>query len=113
MSNPDQRNPTDQPRELAGLTHVYEMAERLPHTAAADYVRRSVLELAQARASGAAVRPAIDRLVASIRHLQQQAEGGRRRDQQHGALAIERLLNVLQEEVLPDLRRNGCLPDEP
>jgi hypothetical protein len=51
--------------------------------------------------------------VASIHQLQLQAQGGRRRDQQHGAAAIERLLDVLQEELLPELRRDGCLPDEP
>jgi hypothetical protein len=57
-------------------------------------VRRSVLELAQARASGAPARPATDRLAASIRHLQQQAEAA------GGAM-------------LPDLRCNGCLLDGP
>jgi hypothetical protein len=48
---------------------------------------------------------ALDRLLASIRQLQGTRHSGRRRDEQQGALGIERILEVIQEDLLPALRR--------
>jgi hypothetical protein len=41
--------------------------------------------------------------------LQQKLQRGRRRRAQHEIIAVERLLEVLQEELLPELRRQQLI----
>lgn len=88
-----------------GFSHVLRLAERLPSGASEDQVRRAVCELIEVDA-GPQQQLRLDHLFSSIGRLQQERGLGRRRVQQAGSTAIERLLEALSQEVLPIL----CLP---
>ena len=93
----------------AALRTVIARAERLPDGDGEHHVRASVRELASACSCGEGVRDAVDRLAGSVRQLQTELLEGSRRRERHEAVAIERLLEALQEELLPELRRSGLL----
>ena len=103
MSVPDLTPSTD------ALQKVLSLAQRLPEGDGEDHVRASARELESACSRSEGVRAAIDRLSSSVRQLQAELSTGSRRREQHDAVDIERLLEVLQEELLPTLRQSGLI----
>lgn len=97
------------PKELAGLDaavkKVSRLATRLGSGDPEGHVRRSLAELTDAIGKQEQSAHAVDRLVQSLRQLQTSRDDGRRRDQQRGAAGIERVLEAIQEDLLPMLRR--------
>lgn len=93
----------------AAVQSIVERAGALPSGDAEHHVVASVRELQRACAEREGVEGAVHRLMESVRQLQAQHARGRRRQQQHDAPAVERLLESLQEELLPELRRSGLL----
>ena len=55
------------------------------------------------------VRDSVERLVAAVQMLQEALRNGPRRRAQHDIVAVERLLEVVQEELLPQLRRERLI----
>ena len=104
MSAPDLTPATED-----ALRKVLGLAQRLREGASEDHVRASAREVESACARGEGVRAAIDRLSSSLRQLQAELSNGSRRREQHDALSIERLLEVLQEDLLPTLRQSGLI----
>jgi hypothetical protein len=74
-----------------------------------NHVRTSARELEAACSRGTGIRAAVDRLSSSIHQLQGELAEGRRRQERHDAPGIERLLEVLQEDLLPALRQSGVI----
>jgi len=91
------------------LRKVRALALRLREGDGEDHVRASAREVESACARGEDVRTAVDRLSSSVRQLQAELSNGSRRREQHDALGIERLLEVLQEDLLPTLRQSGLI----
>jgi hypothetical protein len=89
----------------AAVKKVSRLATRLGPGDPEGHVRRSLAELATAIGKQEDSAHALDRLVQSLRQLQSSRESGRRRDQQSGAVGIERVLESIQEDLLPRLRR--------
>jgi hypothetical protein len=101
---------SDDELALAAIVErVDALALRLETGPSTDHVRRSVHELSQAVIGGARVGPAVERVLASIRQLQGEDDAGSRRHQRAAQPAVERLLNTVQEELLPALQRAGRL----
>jgi hypothetical protein len=94
-------------RTVTAAMHVFALAERLPSGTSAEGVRRSIAELAFAAECGAGVEDALRRLVDSLRLLEHRQAAGLRREFQRGAPAISRVLETLQEDLLPALRQEG------
>jgi hypothetical protein len=88
----------------ASLKRVSRLAARLGSGESENHVQRSLAELASAIGRQEELAPPLDRLMVSLRQLQQSRDRGRRRDEQRGAAGIERLLETIQEELLPILR---------
>lgn len=91
----------------AGLDHVLKIVGQLPSGEHADTVRRSLAELVDATARGVGVEEATGQLVHSLHQLDESHVGGLRREFQRQAPAIGRVLETLQEDLLPALRRAG------
>lgn len=89
------------------LQHLDRLAARLGPGSTEDHVRRSIGELAQLVAEGATVGPAVQRVLSSVRQLQDEELAGRRRHQQQSVASIARLLDTMQQELLPALQRSG------
>ena len=84
------------------LQHLLTLADRLPSGEGEDHVRRCVCEVIEAE-DGEQRHKAI-LLLGSISQLQHAREYGRRRDQQAGAPAVERLLTALCGTIVPLLQ---------
>jgi hypothetical protein len=97
-----------QPVSVA-LRALITCAEALPAGDAERHVETCAHELAAACVHRADVRPAVDRLTAAVTQLQGALLNGPRRRQQHDAPLVERLLETLQEQLLPELRTHGLL----
>jgi hypothetical protein len=97
------------PSTGAALKRVLAQAERLRDGPGEHHVRASAHEIEVACARGEGVRAAVERLASSIRQLQAELSSGPRRREQHDAAAVERLLEVLQEDLLPTLRQAGLI----
>jgi hypothetical protein len=97
------------PNELAGLDaavkKVSRLAYRLGPGDAEGHVCRSMAELTDAIGKQEQPAHALNRLVQSLRQLQTTRKDGRRRVQQHGVAGVERVLESIQEDLLPVLRR--------
>jgi len=93
----------------AALRSVSARAAALPRGDAECYVQICTHRLAAATTSRVDVRAAVDRLIAAINQLQGTLKDGPRRRAQHDSAAVERLLEALQEELLPELRREGLV----
>ena len=89
------------------IQHVFVLAERLPNGQRSDTVRRLVADVACAADEKAGVEPAVTRLVQSLRGLEECQVSGLRREFQRNSPAIGRVLETLQEDLLPALRRAG------
>lgn len=82
-------------------------AARLPHGERADAVRRALACTSMAVRERHGVEPAVAELVAVLHAFDENCVGGRRREFQRNTPAVGRLLEALQEELLPLLRRAG------
>jgi hypothetical protein len=89
------------------LQRVLEIAHTLPPCEQGDRVRRSLAGLVDASKRGVAVEGATQQLVAALHQLDESHVGGLRREFQRNVPAIGRVLETLQENVLPALRRSG------
>ena len=94
---------------VAALQSVIARAAALPPGDAERYVQTCTHRLAAAATSRVDVRAAVDALTAAINQLQGTLKDGPRRRAQHDGAAVERLLEALQEELLPELRRQGLV----
>jgi len=91
----------------AALQAVEKFAGRLSGGDAQGDVRRSVEELRVAVATKAGVEPAVDRLLLSLRGLNAAGLDGLRRDFQRGSPSVDRLVETVEQELLPAVRRLG------
>jgi hypothetical protein len=91
----------------AAVRLVELFAERLPQGEREDEVRRSLTGTLIAVEAEHGVEDAVRQLVGALHQLNEDYVGGRRREFQRNAPAIGRLLEALQEEFLPLLRRAG------
>ena len=82
-------------------------ASRLPAGAREDDVRRSLEGTRVALQDGRGLEDAVRQLVEALHQLDEHSIGGRRREFRRNAPAVGRLLEALQEELLPILRRGG------
>jgi hypothetical protein len=88
------------------LQRVQAAAERLGEGSAADHVRRSVRELSRAVEQSAGVGRALERVMSSVRQLQGEERAGRLRHAREALATAQRLLDTLQQELLPALQRS-------
>jgi hypothetical protein len=91
----------------AALQVVKKFASRLTLGDAEGHVRRSVDELCAAVTKKEGIESAVDRLLRGLRGLDDAHAASRRRDFGREAPAVDRLLDAVQEELLPALRRVG------
>ncbi len=91
----------------AALQVVEKFARRLTVGDAQGHVRRSVDELCAAVTKKEGIEPAVDRLLRGLQGLDDPSAARRRRDFGHESPAVDRLLDAVQEELLPALRRVG------
>jgi len=91
----------------AALQVVEEFASRLTAGDAEGHARRSVDELCAAVAKKEGIQSAIGRLLRGLRSLDDARTAGGRRDFQAESPAVDRLLEAVQEELLPTLRSVG------
>ena len=99
-----------EPQPVAvALRALIARAEALAAGDVEHHVQTCAHELAASCARRADVRPAVDRLVAAVNQLQGALMDGPRRRERHDSAAVERLLETLQEQLLPALRTNGLL----
>jgi hypothetical protein len=90
----------------AAVKKISRLAGRLGSGDSESHVQRSLAELTDAIGRREPPEVAFARLASSVRQLQRARENGLRRDEQRGAVGIERLLEAIQEELLPILRRD-------
>jgi hypothetical protein len=86
---------------------IDEFASSLPDGAREDDVRRALARLEVALREGRGIESAVRELVTSLHQLDEDTVGGPRREFQRNAPAVGRLLEALQEDLLPILRRSG------
>jgi hypothetical protein len=82
-------------------------ARRLPEGEREDDVRRSLTGTLVAVREERGVEYAVGQLVHALHQLDEDCADGPRREYQRNAPAVGRLLEALQEELLPLLRRAG------
>jgi hypothetical protein len=82
-------------------------ASRLPEGEREDDVRRALARTQVALHELRGVEDAVRELVTSLHQLDEDIVGGRRREFQRNAPAVGRLLEAIQEDLLPMLRRSG------
>jgi hypothetical protein len=84
-----------------------DFASRLPDGEREDDVRRSLAATLIALREEHGIEDAVGQLVTALHQFDEDAVGGRRREFQRNAPAVGRLLEALQEELLPILRHAG------
>ncbi len=82
-------------------------ARRLPQGAREDDVRRALTSALIALRERRGVEDVVRHLVSALHELDEGAMSGKRREFQRNAPAVGRLLEALQEDLLPLLRRAG------
>jgi hypothetical protein len=99
---------TETPDPLESAYRLVEtFATRLPAGEREDDVRRSLTGALLALRDRHGVEDAVHQLVQALHQLDEGHACGRRREFQRNAPAVGRLLEALQEELLPLLRRAG------
>ena len=93
----------------SALGLVIERAAALPPGDHNRHVQTCTRQLASSCLRRADVREAVARLVSAVETLQALLQSGGRRRAQHDLRAVERFLEAFQEELLPELRRQGLL----
>jgi hypothetical protein len=88
------------------LARVAQLAGELKADPDRD-VSRSITELQAAFATRRAIEPAVARVRGSLTMLRTGNHAGTRREFQRRAPSLEHLLEVVEGELLPDLRRLG------
>jgi hypothetical protein len=97
-----------EPEALESACRLVEgFARRLPQGEREDAVRQSLQGTLAALHTKHGVEEAVRQLVGTLHQLDENAVGGRRREFQRNAPAIGRLLEALQENLFPLLRRAG------
>jgi hypothetical protein len=86
---------------------IDEFASRLPDGEREDDVRRALARTQVALRENHGIEDAVRELVTSLHQLDEDTVGGRRREFRRNAPAVGRLLEALQEDLLPILRRSG------
>lgn len=97
-------------RDLAEIERVVERIERLAEELQADpdgHVRRSANELRAAFAGRTAIEPAVERIRDSVQMLRRSNQEGPRREFQRRSHGVDHLQQVVEQELLPTLRRIG------
>jgi hypothetical protein len=89
------------------LRLIDDFASRLPEGEREDDVRRALARTQVSLREARGIESAVRELVTSLHQLDEDTVGGRRREFQRNAPAVGRLLEALQEELLPILRRAG------
>lgn len=96
------------PEPLQEISRVLDaFVTRLPQGERADAIRRALDSTLMATRERHGVEPAVGELVDVLHAFDEDCVGGRRREFQRNTPAVGRLLEVLQEELLPLLRRAG------
>lgn len=99
---------TAEPEALESACRLVEaFALRLPQGEREDEVRRSLKGTLAAVHTRHGVEQAVRQLIGALHQLDEDALSGRPREFQRNAPAIGRLLEALQENLLPLLRRAG------
>jgi hypothetical protein len=97
-------------KKLAQIETVLAHIERLAKTLETDpdgHVHRSATELRAAFAARGPIEPAVARVRDSVHMLRRGNQDGSRREFQRRARGVEHLEQVMEEELLPSLRRVG------
>jgi hypothetical protein len=97
-------------RKLAQVDTTLANLERLAEELRADpdrHVRRSVEELRAAFAARGPIEPAVARVRDSMEMLRRGNHDGSRREFQRCTPGLERLGELVEQELVPDLRRLG------
>ena len=93
---------------LSAIQAIEKFAGRLPEGDLEGHIRRSAHELSLAVEQRCAVEAACERLMQAVRQLDEHNTTGRlRRDFDNEAPSVTRLLEAIQEELLPALKRAG------
>lgn len=90
----------------ATLARVAQLAGELPADPDRE-VSRSIAELLAAFATRSAMEPAVARVRESLKMLQTANHAGTCREFRLRAPGLEHLVDVVEQELLPDLRRLG------
>ena len=87
---------------------IEKFAGRLPEGDVEGHIRRSAHELTLAGEQRCGVEAACERLMQAVRQLDEHNTTGRlRRDFENEAPAVTRLLEAIQEQLVPALKRAG------
>jgi hypothetical protein len=96
--------------KLAEIDTALARIERLADELRADpdgHVRRSIEELRAAFAAREQIEPAVARMRDSLQMLGRGNREGSRREFQRRATGLDHLIEVMEKELLPSLRRMG------
>ena len=88
------------------LVRVAQLAGELKADPEQD-VNRSITELRAAFVARSAIEPAVARVRGSLSRLRTVNHGGTRREFQRCSPGLEHLTDIIEGELLPDLRRLG------
>jgi len=92
----------------SAIQAIEKFAGRLPEGDVEGHVRRSAHELTLAVEQRCGVEAAGERLMQAVRQLDEHNTTGRlRRDFEHEAPSVTRLLEAIQEQLVPALKRAG------
>ena len=93
---------------LPAIQTIEKFAGRLPEGDVEGHIRRSAHELTLAVEQRCGVEAACERLIQAVRQLDEHNTTGRlRRDSENEAPSVTRLLEAIQEHLVPALRRAG------
>jgi hypothetical protein len=93
---------------LPVIQAIEKFAGRLPEGDVEGHIRRSAHELTLAGEQRCGVEAACERLTQAVRQLDEHNTTGRlRRDFEHAAPSLSRLLEAIQEQLVPALKRAG------
>jgi hypothetical protein len=96
--------------KLLEIDEILSRVERLATALRADtdgHVRRSANELRDAFGARMAIEPAVGRMRASVAMLRTGSRDGSRREVERRSPGLDRLDELVDEELLPHLRRLG------
>ena len=98
----------DPERVLTAIQAINKFAGRLPEGDAEGHIRRSAHELALANEQRRSVEATFERLTQAVRQLDEHNTTGRlRRDFENEAPSVARLLEAIQKQLVPALKRAG------
>jgi len=98
----------DLERVLSAIQTIEKFAGRLPEGDVEGHIRRSAHELTLASEQRRGVEATFERLTQAVRQLDEHNTTGRlRRDFENEAPLVARLLEAMQEQLVPALKRAG------